>query len=87
MTITTISVTLCSAHLAAEETDEDAAVAAVLAALEAAYPGAEVEVEIAPSLVHHKVEVATADGWLGPGDREVTDVRDVMLEAFNSLIP
>ena len=95
--ITTITVTLSTLLLAAEfpvsDTDAmdsadharlgDPAVAAVEEKLSASYPEAEIEVTWSrDAMMRHAIEAATADGPCGIGDRELTDVRDDVLEAL-----
>lgn len=100
MTITTITITISTVLLALESplavTDDmdqsdhaalgDPAVDAVQAALEAAYPDAEIEVSWSrDAMMRHAIEVTTEDGPCGIGDREITDVRDTMHEALYEL--
>jgi len=67
----------------------DAAVEAVetkiAATIAATYPDVDFEVSWSrDAMARHHVEVSTTDGPCGPGDREVTDVRDIMLEALEA---
>lgn len=101
MAISSIQITLSVSLLAAEHPTADAdsmdssdrrrigeaAVEAVLAKVRAAYPDADVEVSWSSgAMARHHVYVATPDGPCGDGDREVTDVRDDMLEALEAHI-
>lgn len=100
MTISAITITLSTILLASEsplaDTDSmdhsdhaavgDPAVEAVQAALEAAHPEAEVSVGWSrDAMMRHSIEVEVDDEPCGAGDREITDVRDAMLAALDSL--
>lgn len=99
MAISSIAITLSTVLLASESPTADtgpmhwsdhrrigdAAAAAVEAKLTAAYPDAEVSIDWSSgAMMRHHVEVSTTDGPCGAGNREVTDVRDDMLEALEA---